>query len=619
MSRRFVAALVLGSIAWTVGCSGDDTTPSAVDPCKGIFDRWSVGKILDTEGCGLLAQVDASQTPWGGPFYIVRLQGTHYEMGYQHGRLVGPRVIDLWWTYMQVIANEAGMGSPYALDGLLGGLLDAVWDDWYAPNTPQMFHDELQGFADGMAAAGVEYGSGPETLIKLPRRVITLIDLAMSSQLDAGDLGSIDQFIENGYTDALLAYYHVAPKDLRASLARMGRELGGMSRSPRAGHGPLLQCSYFAAWGDRTDDGGLYMTRNMDFTEDTGIGVNAAMVVYVPDQGSAYASISWLGAALGVLAGVSREGIAIGAVGSSSPYERLNTEPALLRAREALEKARNLDDAIPFFMNAVGDGITRAPTIGFNAIVSWGDPRQDGAGAQVIAVENNGLEAALFHHHTDCSVEESLIRYDLQGNATLWTHAQNPDVVNTEAEAKEIDASGKVRHFQADAQGNLVLDDNGDPIEVDSGGVPIQTGYPLPCAVYRGDEAMAYGVRVHQTAANGPADGGKGLMTRSGSWKRRYWPMYQMTKAYETGSAMQWDGAELIADHGGTPVKIGLNETELISRTAAMSSNVWDVVFDCTDLVIRVSFESGTGDTWKRAADQPGYYEIDLTKVFLTD
>jgi len=50
-----------------------------------------------------------------------------------------------------------------------------------------------------------------------------------------------------------------------------------------------------------------------------------------------------------------------------------------------------------------------------------------------------------------------------------------------------------------------------------------------------------------------------------------------------------------------------------------MDSNVWDVAFDCTDLVIRVSFESGTGENWVGASDQPAFYEIDLNAVFLSE
>ena len=619
---RLIALLTVSSLAVACPDSGKDTDDSALtEACTAPIDEWTVGNIIDTEGCGVLAEIPGSETPWGTPFYVLRVEGSYYEMGYQHGRMVGPYLLDLWWTYMDTLAEEAGLGSAEVMDTMLGNMMDTVWETWYGPNTPTIYHEEIQGFADGMEDAGLEYGDGDEDLIKMPTRIITLIDLAMSSQLDFDDLGSLAGYISSGYTDALLDYYatdtsnmSVDPQAWEIQDTLMG------TANPLSTHsGGLLNCSYFAAWGDRTDDGGQYMTRNMDFTTDTGIGDMAAMAVYVPDDGVPYASISWLGANLGVLSGVSREGLAVGAVGADSPFERIATEPALLRARDALGFSSTLDDALPYLMNQVDDGINRAPTIGYNALVSWGDPRNDGADAQAVILESNGLETGAFHHHNDCTVTESLLRYDLDGVATIWTHADDPEIVNVEADAKEIDGDGNVRLFEVDDQGEFVLDAHGNHIEVDTGGEPIQVGYPLPCALYRGDEAMAYGVRIHQSAANGPMRDNPGLMIDSSSWSRRYWPMYQMTQAYESGAALEWQGAPLIPDNGGEPVKIGLDETELISRTAAMDSNVWDVVFDTTDLVIRVGFESGTGEDWMPASEQSEWYEIDLNAVFLTD
>ncbi len=624
MTHRPHLIALLAAASLSVACpnnpdSADDS--SVPEACTAPVDDWTVGEIIDTEGCGVLAMIPGEETAWGTPFYVLRVEGSYYDMGYQHGRLVGPYLLDLWWTYMDTLAEEAGLGSAETMDTMLGNMMDTVWETWYGPNTPAIYHEEIQGFADGMEAAGLEYGDDDDDLIKMPQRIITLIDLAMSSQLDFDDLGSLAGYISSGYTDAVLDYYGTDTSNM--SVDPQAQEIQDIlmgTADPLNTHsGGLLNCSYFAAWGDRTDDGGQYMTRNMDFTTDTGIGDMAAMAVYVPDDGVPYASISWLGANLGVLSGVSREGLAVGAVGAESPFERIATEPALLRARDALGNSLTLDDALPYLMNDVDDGINRAPTIGYNALVSWGDPRNDGADAQAVILESNGLETGVFHHHNDCTVTESLLRYDLDGNATMWTHADDPEIVNTEADAKEIDGDGNVRLFQVDEHGEFVMDESNDYIEVETDGQPIQTGYPLPCALYRGDEAMAYGVRVHQSAANGPMREHPGLMIESSSWTKRYWPMYQMTAAYEQGVAMEWNGAELIPDNGGEQVKIGLDETELVSRTAAMSSNVWDVAFDTTDLVIRVGFESGTGEDWQPASEQAEWLEIDLNAVFLTD
>jgi hypothetical protein len=616
------ARLLLPLVGLAAGCPNKPEDSAEPWSCTAPVEAWTVGEILDTEGCGILARVPGEETPWGEPFYVLRVEGSHYDMGYQHGRLVGPYLIDLWWTYMESLAEEAGLGSANALDIILGGMLDTVWEDHYGPNTPEIFQEEFEGFAAGMEAAGLEFGEGDEDLIKMPRRIVTLIDLAMSSQLDFENLGGMAEFLQSGFTEALLVYYGEDPEALVIDPELQAIEDALLAQAdPAHDHeGPLLNCSYFAAWGEHTDDGGQYMTRNMDFASDTGIASWAGMTVYVPKDGVPYASISWLGASLGVLAGISREGVAVSAVGAESPFERIHTEPALLRAREALETSTDLSMAMPFLTNTVGDGITRAPTIGYNALVSWGDPRHDGAGAEAVILESNGLETGVFHHYHDCAVEPSLVRFDMEGVATVHTPETDPSLVNAEADAKEIDGEGNIRLFEVDNHGQYVQDAHGNYVEVEDGGQPIQTGYPYDCALYRGDEALAYGVRMHQAAANGPMREEPGLMIQSSSWRGRYWPMREMTRAYREGVAWQnEDGVEVVADNGGVEVKVGLDQAEAISREAALGSNVWDVVYDTTDLIIRVSYESGTGETWVRAADQPAYYEIDLGAVFLDD
>jgi hypothetical protein len=508
---------------------------------------------------------------------------------------------------------EAGIGNAEAMDRLVGGLMDSAWAQ-YEPNVPAEYLEEFQGIADGMDDAGARYADNDSIL--LPIRLITLIDLAMSSQLDIDNLSAITSFLDTGYSDALRDYYGLRappPNPEVVRILRAAREMGAKGSLT----GAPLSCSYFAAWGDRTDDGGMYATRNMDFSSDTGVSEFASVAIFVPDGGVPYASVSWVGANLGLLGGISQEGLTVSAVGASSPYERIATEPALLRAREALETATTIDEALPYLDNSVGDEIVRAPTIGYNALVTWGDPRGGGADAQAVILENNGLSSGVFHHHNDCSASPSLLRYDVAGVPTTYTPSDLPTLVNTEGEAKEIDGDGKVRLFSHDGA-DYLLDAYGHYIE-DPTGLPIQTGYPEDCALYRGDEAMAYGVRQHQAACNGPGNGGDGLMIEGGSYRYRYLPMRDMTLAYAQGTAFSWEDQEVIPDNGGTPVLIGLDEIEAISRVAAMDSNVWDVVYDATDLEIRVSFESGTGESWTPAHEQPPFLHLDLDDLFLTD
>ena len=54
---------------------------------------------------------------------------------------------------------------------------------------------------------------------------------------------------------------------------------------------PLLMpysCSSIAAWGDATEDGHLYQTRNLDWNMKVGAHEFPVIVVYVPDQGTSH-------------------------------------------------------------------------------------------------------------------------------------------------------------------------------------------------------------------------------------------------------------------------------------------------------------------------------------------
>ncbi len=631
VAARILALLLLSMsllAAPLLGCpvdDDDDISADDDDDATGddddVVDRWVLGTIVDTEGSGVAAQMDA---PWGEPLWVIRVEGSHYDMGYQYGRMMGPTMMDMWWLYMQVLGEEMGAANSEDADFILGAVLDLAWDH-FEPHVPPSFAEEFTGLADGMAAAGCEYGDGDEDLAKVPRRIVTLIDMAMSSALDFDDIAGFVSFLQTGYTDDLLEYYGMEG----AAGGHPGDDLGPLMDAIAAldgqgdgvgPHGPFLNCSYFAGWSERTVDGGLYATRNMDFTTDSGLNTFASIVAFVPDEGVPHTSISWVGANLGVLAGISREGLAVSAVGASSPYERAATEPQILKAREVLQAATDIESALPYMSNELGDGIVRAPTIGYNALVAWGDPRGGGASAEAAILETNGLEIGVFHHRADCSVDEKLVRFDYAGDVDyIWTPDDHPEWVPAEADAVEIDGDGQVRLFAHDGAGNLVTDAHGNYLPDPVDGIPIRTGYPEPCVLYRGDEAMNYGVRVHQSAANGPANGGDGLMIHSGSYRGRYWPMREMTLAYEGGTEYVWEDAVVIPDNGGAQVLVGLDEAEAISRVAAMDSNVYDVVYDATNLVVRLSFESGAGDTWLPASEQPSFLELDLEELFLIE
>ncbi len=86
---------------------------------------------------------------------------------------------------------------------------------------------------------------------------------------------------------------------------------------------PLLMpysCSSIAAWGDATEDGHLYQTRNLDWSMEIGAHNFAVIVVYRPDDGVPHVVPTFAGF-IGAHTGMNGKGIALAEMGDASRRE----------------------------------------------------------------------------------------------------------------------------------------------------------------------------------------------------------------------------------------------------------------------------------------------------------
>jgi hypothetical protein len=599
-----ICALTAALSSSATGCEGGEEGDAPPE--------WTVGELVDWHGKGALAKVDTDY----GPLYVVRLQGTHYQMGYQYGRLLAPRMVGVWEHYLAMITAELGMnpGSPADIDfaeELMNTFLDECWAHM-EPHTPQEYKEELQGVEDGFADAMVasEWSGGD-----IVRRILMLADVSQAHEM--GDIGPMTRLSNDGYSEGAKEYFGMSVASVSSPLDHaVATALEDLFRRAVRPFRPRpMACSFFAAWGENTD-GRLLASRNLDWASDIGLQHYRLITVFVPEGETPYVTIGYVGF-MGALAGLSTKGIALGHVGSTNTLERLKAEPGLIKSREILGKAKNLDEALAYLSNEVEEGPSRPNSIGANAMAVYGDPEGGGAAAEGVALENTGIFTSVFRFGPgpECAEQASLLEFDEQGAlAARYTHEDDPDIVNLEGDTYEIDASGFIRTFEVDANDEFVRDANGDLID-DPNGLPYRVGYPLPCAFFRGDEAMAYGVRKYQIACHGPrSDSDDKQMHRCGSYRGRYMVQHDMIQAYRTGASYVRDGDTIISDNGSVPREIGPEEAIAIASQAAMSSNVYSVVYDCTNLVIWVAYESGTGEDWVPASENT-YFRLDLADL----
>lgn len=547
--------------------TGNSDTSSPYDP-----SGWPLGEIEKTDGRGILANYEIQE----GNIQILRVSGDYYEMGRQMGSLVGEQIPPIWDSFKQALAEELDM-SDTVVETLYVPILDQVWLH-LASHTPKKHMDMMRGLNDAMGTPIEEDGSFDSDNPCLTCRIVAISNL---SDLNFNDITSALNTAQNGTSEQLDTYYSQGPD---AQLAP--RSLNGTA--------PFQTCSFFAAWGSRTEQNHMIASRNLDWTNDTGIHENRLITIFKPigpDAGHPYATIGYAGMP-GGLAGISSTGIAVAEVGSTGVLERIKGEPWVFRHLDILEHAKTLEEAILFHTNQANSG-NYPQTIGYNFMVAFGDPENNGNSSDAAVIEANGAMVSVVKNGVT----------DVHFFAENGEHLQTI-TGNKEEEAKEINSQGETRLF---------IEDSGQYIE-DPSGTPIYTGFPLSEAIFRGDEALSHTNRQYQIASHGPQNS-EDLLITSSSYKNRYLRSRNMLEAWELGTSYYLDDTELIPDNEGQKTLIGLDEGVTLTAAVGMSSNIMSIVYDATGLEVMVSYESGSGDSWKAAKENP-YLYIDLKDAF---
>ncbi len=165
------------------------------------------------------ATVTRHQSGWRFPqagWIVVHIEGTAYDRGYQHGKLLAREIVDYCHTISQIRSHQAPEKAWRDLRLFVNALFLRRFDNEYLR--------EMQGIADGAAAAGA----------KLDGRLIDLIDIAV-----------INSDIEVGYLESAL--------DGTATGIDRENFPGRHGSPPRSRHHE--RCSAFIATGPATADG----------------------------------------------------------------------------------------------------------------------------------------------------------------------------------------------------------------------------------------------------------------------------------------------------------------------------------------------------------------------------
>jgi hypothetical protein len=110
-------------------------------------------------------------------------------------------------------------------------------------------------------------------------------------------------------------------------------------------------CTSFAAWGGATEKGHLLTGRNFDWEAAEVFSRDRVVVMCEPDEGIPFISLSWAGMA-GIVSGMNRAGLSVTVNGAPSSLPRQTATPVAMVAREVLQRAHNLDEALAILRRA---------------------------------------------------------------------------------------------------------------------------------------------------------------------------------------------------------------------------------------------------------------------------
>lgn len=234
--------------------------------------------------------------------HVLRIRGTDYEMGYQHGQLLRESIpngpLPYFAHYVEKLLSAGLLGRfGTGPSRAIGGVLSLTVGQRIAKRFPKRALDAMDGLADGARMSRKEL-----------RRAVTMPE----------------------------TYLWVGSAYKKIFRAPLGNRYGV----------PVLGCTSAIAWGDATTHGRMLHGRNFDYQ---GVGVwdrEQAVVFHEPKDGQPYVSIAAAGVILGGVTAMNASGLSLVVHQHIACTDfDLDGMPIGFVGDEVMRYAKSLDDA----------------------------------------------------------------------------------------------------------------------------------------------------------------------------------------------------------------------------------------------------------------------------------
>ena len=416
--RWLLIFLVIGTFLTVSGCGSSSDNNNNASPANPDETNIALTDVMANQGLEMVKQMEV-----GGdkgylmkftgkysegvnskgklssrfPKYCMVLTGSAYDMGYEAATLRPEQGYSMLTDYMKRVAlrqfGMLGLNLPQegkTADEVYNIMYDTILDivALMEKDIPSNLRKEMQGFADGMQAAG--YTTDPNTGRKIDYTHILVMNEAVDTTYFflAAVLGKAKVTDQNKavIAECRSAFLKILAKASGSSSTneKSVTELFEKAKKNFASRGNQIRfgCNEFVVSGNATANGETYHGRDFMFSTGDIYQDAAAMVVYLPTEGYPFVTVSVPGF-IGQSVGLNIKGLSVGQdVCLVSFMGKTPGVGSMFMVRDIAQNSSNISEAVDLLRNT-----TRGVSWVYFVASDEADSRY-GHGAELSAVTN---------------------------------------------------------------------------------------------------------------------------------------------------------------------------------------------------------------------------------------